>query len=135
MDDAKKKQVKIILIASCLILAVLITLINRPRSSGSSGSKRPMQMLCSNEECNAIFEISPEDMREQMMAKNPEGIMAIGMRDMQAFTCIECEEESAFIAAKCSQCDFVHVLSNEPGDYPDRCPECDYSATEERLGK
>ena len=119
----------------CLVLAVLITLLTREKSSGSGSAKGARQMLCVNEECNVEYELSLDEFRELMTAQGPGAMMMPGMGP-QAFTCQECGEESAFMAVKCGQCSFVFVQSyGGSEDYPDRCPECDYSATEERLGK
>ena len=81
------------------------------------------------------YEISTDDFRKLMTDRGPGAMMMPGMGP-QAFTCQECGEESAFMAVKCGQCSFVFVQSYDGSqDYPDRCPECDYSATEERVGR
>ena len=131
MDDAKKKKFGIGIAVTCLVFAVLITVISRPRSSRPKGSRGPMQFLCVNEECNAEYEMDPKDFREQMKGKGS-AMMMSGMMGPQASSCIECGEESAYIAMKCQQCEFVFIQSYGSEDYPDRCLECDYSAIEER---
>jgi ssDNA-binding Zn-finger/Zn-ribbon topoisomerase 1 len=138
MDDTKKRQVMIAIIALCLVVAVVITLsFNNPFSSGSAGASGPMQMLCVNPDCGYAFEISRDEFRKQMMEKGPMGPMMMGpMAAPPAFTCPKCGEESAYMAAKCPKCE--HVFINDysiSDDYPDRCPECGYSAMEERHNK
>jgi len=136
MDEDKKQKVKLGLIVGCLVLAAGIFLMTRPKSSGSRGSaKGDIQMLCVNEACNAEYEMTRDEFREQMKAKGPGAMMMPGMGP-QAFTCIDCGEESAFMAMKCPSCSFVFIQDfGSSDDYADRCPECDYSAIEERRNK
>ena len=135
MDDDKKRKFKVILVVCCFVLAGAIFLMTRPKSPGSGSAKRAIQMLCVNEECNAEYEISSDEFREMMQTRGPGAMMMPGMGP-QAFTCDECGEESAFMATKCGQCGFVFVPTYDGSDdFPDRCPECDYSAIEEKSGR
>ncbi len=136
MDEDKKQKVKIVFVAVCLILAVVVYLLKRVKSFSTIKTKRTMQMLCANEECNAEYEVTPEQYRETMV---PSGGPGSGMvRDLgpRRFVCRECGEESAFLAMKCTRCGFVFTQNyDDTTDYSDRCPECDYSAIEDRQSK
>ena len=137
MDDSGKKRVMVAIVVICLITAGVITFIfNNPFSSGG-GSRGPMQMLCVNPDCGYAFEISQKEFREQMMEKGPAGQMMMGpMAAPPAFTCPKCGEQSAYMATKCPKCGKVFINDYSiTDDYPDRCPECGYSAMEERYDK
>lgn len=126
MDEDKKQKVLIGVIVGCLVLAGIITLVtNRGKGRRGRGSTGPITMLCINDQCNADYELSIDEMREQMEGFN-EFLM-----DNPIYICPECNERSAYRSIICSQCDtiFVPIQNN---DYRDRCPECKYSKSEER---
>lgn len=126
MDEDKKNKVLIGVIVGCLVLAAIITVVtNRGDGRGSRGSTGPITMLCINDQCNADFELSIDELKEQMEGFN-EFLM-----DNPIYICPECNKRSAYRSIICSQCDtiFVPVQNN---DYRDRCPECGYSKSEER---
>ena len=132
MDEDKKQKVKIVFVVGCLVLAVVIYLITRGKSGGLGRTKGTIQLLCANEECNAEYELTPEKMRETMVPSGPGMGMMPGMGP-QTFVCTECGENSAFRAMKCERCGFVFTqVYDGSQDYADRCPECEYSAIEER---
>ena len=132
MDEDKKQKVKIVFVAVCLVLAVVIYLLTRGKSFSPGKTKRTTQMLCANEECNAEYEVTAEQYRETMVASGGGGVRMSGLGPRR-FVCLECGEESSFVAMKCTQCGFVFTQNYDDSlDYPDRCPECDYSATEDR---
>ena len=91
-------------------------------------------MLCANEECNAEYELNVPKMRETAVSSGPGMGMMSGIGP-QTFVCIECGEPSAFRAMKCGSCGLVFTPVYDGSDYPDRCPECNYSAAEDRRNK
>jgi len=135
MDEDKKQKVKVAVVAACLVIAVVIFFLSRGKSSSLGRTKGTMQMLCVNEECNAEYEMNAEQFRETRV---PTGAGGVGMAGLgpNRFVCLECGEESAFVATKCSQCGFVFIPDLDGSEeYPDICPECDHSAIEERNSK
>lgn len=121
------------IIVVCLVSAAGIFYVTNKGSSAPTRSAGPRQMLCINEECGAEFELSPEEFRELMTqtGRPPMRMM------MPTFICPECEQESAVLALKCAKADCETVfIAGEAEDprYSDRCPNCDYSATEARQG-
>ena len=131
MDESKKKQIMISIVVICLVLATVIAIVNfmGGRSGGGSRSTGPVPLLCVNEECGNEFEMDREELTQQMMKSGAlMGPMGMGP---QALTCPECNEQSAFQAVKCNKCQASFIKDYSSGDFPDRCPECDYSAIEE----
>ena len=126
MDEDKKQKVLIGVIAGCLVLAGIITFAtNRGGGGRGRGSTGPLTMLCINDQCNADFELSIDELKEQMEGFNDY------LMDNPIYVCPECNERSAYRAFICSQCDTMFVpIEND--DYRDRCPECKYSEAEER---
>ncbi len=135
MDEDKKKKVMLGLIILCLVLAIGITAMTN-RGSGGSGSgsrsNEPVQMLCMNQECRMDFELSSEEYSEQIMQG---GMMGPGPMAQTPIKCPECNMQSAFRAVKCKECEAIFMQDYTSGDFPDRCPECDYSDIEARRDK
>ena len=129
MEEDKKKKVMLGLIILCLVLAVGITAVTNMGGSSSSRSNEPVQMLCMNEECGMDFELSTEEYREHMMQG---GMMGPGPMAQTPIECSECGMQSAFRAVICKECELVFMQDYTSGDFPDRCPECDYSDIEAR---
>ena len=131
MEEDKKKKVMLGLIILCLILAIGITAVTN-MSGSSSRSNKPIQMLCMNEECGMDFEMTTEEYREQMMQG---GMMGPGPMAQAPIECPECSMQSAFRAMKCKECETIFMQDYSSGDFPDRCPECEYSDIEARRDK
>ncbi len=133
MEEDKKKKVMLGLIILCLVLAVGITVMTNMGGSGSgSRSNEPVQMLCMNEECGMDFELSAEEYRTQMMQG---GMMGPGPMAQTPMECSECGMQSGFRAVKCKECETIFLQDYTSGDFPDRCPECEYSDIEARREK
>lgn len=129
MDEEKKKKVMLGLVIACIVLAVGITVVNNTGGGGGSRSNEPVQMLCMNEECEMDFELSTEEYREYMMQG---GMMGPGPMAQSPIECSECGMQSAFRAIMCKECEAIFMQDYSSGDFPDRCPECDYSDIEDR---
>ena len=144
MDDDKKKLVKIIAIVACLALAIGITVITQTGGEGGGGSaaKGNITLLCTDEDCGANFEVTAEEYRDMVRAgmegeSGPGMMMMPGMGPMTV-ECPECGENSAMRAEVCEQCEEVFIMdpmAMQEGGYPDECPECGFSAIEERRNK
>ena len=135
MDAEKKKPIMIAIVIGCLVLAGVITMLTS--KSDESGKKfhpkDEIQMLCVNPDCNAEFTMVRKDYDEQMMIASQGIPMMSRIMSPPALTCPQCEQQSAYKAIKCNQCEYV-FMSGEAEDemWPDRCPECDYSEQEQK---
>ena len=128
MDEAKKKPVMIGIIVVCLVAAVGISYFTRDNTTNPKGANNPRPFICTN--CGADFELTPEEVKEEVMALGP------AARMMQVFDCPECSEKAAVPAYRCAKCEIVFAPSEaEDARYTDRCPECGYSAFEERASR
>ena len=127
MDEAKKKPFMIGIIVVCLVAAVGISYFTRDNTT-SKAPNNPRPFFCTN--CGADFELTPEEVKEQVMALGP------AARMMQLFDCPDCGEKAAVTAFRCAKCEIVFAPSEaEDARYTDRCPECGYSAFEERAAR
>lgn len=132
MVEDKKKVVMIVIIVACLGLAAVIAVINLGGGDSGGGggvaAAGPLPTLCVNRDCGHIFEMTRDEHRQQMRERG----RMMGRGGPPAFTCPQCGEESAYQANKCSKCNTVFIADYTSGDFADRCPECSYSAIEER---
>jgi DNA-directed RNA polymerase subunit M/transcription elongation factor TFIIS len=133
MVEDKKKIVMVVIIVVCLGLAAVIAVINfgggGSGGSTSGGTTGSTQMLCVNPDCGHMYELTPEERRRQMFEG---GRMMMRQMGPPVFTCPQCGEESAYQANKCPKCETVFVPDWNSDDFTDRCPECGYSAIEEK---
>ena len=135
MEEDKKKILMIVIAVVCLVAAGMIIKSNvapsRPKPSNV-----PVWLVCGNTSCNAQYSIEREEFQEQMR----ESMVAGGgpMAMMQpVLTCQQCSKKTAFPAAKCVNEDCGNAFVPNPqlrqqGGYPDKCPKCGTSATEQR---
>jgi hypothetical protein len=130
MEESKKKVVMIIVIVVCLGVAGAVFF------GGGSGSgtiddisdEEMTWMKCRNKSCNAEFQTGLKEYYKFVTANaNPMAPSAPPMK------CETCGEPSAVKAEKCQNetCGVVFRSGAVPNDFPDRCPTCKQSATEE----
>ena len=131
MEDSKKKPIMIGVIVVCLVVAGLITFARRGGGSDIDGisDDKMTWVKCSNPSCNAEYEMSEKAFfKAQQERFNP---MARGATPL---TCEKCSKDSLFQAFKCANpsCGnvFIRGVSGQ-NDFPDRCPKCKQSETEE----
>ena len=114
----------IVVVVVCLVAAGFIMF--KQFSGGSSGPDS-YTLKCTS--CGAVFEMTPEEMQEQMAEQpmmNPMSMAA------PKYKCKECGKETAYVAEKCEKCGEVFFPNyNAPDGIYDRCPKCGYSAIEE----
>lgn len=131
MDNIRKKQ--IITMVICLVVALVIAAIvifNNPFGHSGSSLKVSIQMLC--DDCGAEFEISSGRYKKEMVKKGAIGPMG-PTGPPPGLACPDCGQESAYTATKCRKCGAVFQPDDATyNDYYDRCPECGYSAMEEK---
>ena len=130
MEDSKKKPIMIGVIAVCLIVAALVTFARRGGSSGIEGlsDDKMTWVKCNNPSCKAEYQMSEKEyFKGQQERINPLA------RTTPALTCEKCGKDSLYRAEKCENpaCGAVFFLNSFPNDFPDRCPECKQSKTEE----
>ncbi len=136
MEEDKKKKILTLTVVCCLALAIIITLSTSGLFKGGRRIRASDKLivLCVNPECGVDSELTRKEYRENMQdsggAMNPMAMMGPSLIE-----CPECGEMSATIAIKCKECENVFIQQVGGDDYPDRCPECDYSAIEERRGE
>ncbi len=129
MDEDKKKVVMIVIVVACLALAGAFAIKNFGGGGGTSAAAQgPQVMLCVNPDCGHIFEMTTEERRQVIMERGR--MMRRG--GPPVFTCPKCGEESAYQANRCTKCSTVFIADYTTDDFADRCPECGYSAIEER---
>jgi predicted Zn-ribbon and HTH transcriptional regulator len=129
MED-RKKPIMIGVIVVCLVVAGLITFARRGGSGGGIGSIPESEMIwvkCNNPDCKAEYQMSKREYYEEQKKRfNPLA------RSTPALTCKECGKDSLYKAVKCENCGYVFIegISGQ-NDFPDRCPKCKHSATED----
>jgi len=131
MEDSKKKPIMIAVIVVCLGVAGAVTFLR----SGSSGgindipNDKMTWVKCNNPACNAEYEMSEKQYYKEIQERlNPASMMAT-----PALICQKCGKPSVYKAYKCGNpsCGKVFLANSVPNDFPDRCPECKRSETEE----
>ena len=132
MEDSKKKPIMIAVIVVCLGVAGAVTFL---RSSGSGGGINDIPddkmtwVLCGNQACKAEYQMSQKQYYKEIQERlNPATMMAT-----PALICQKCNKPSVYKAFKCGNpsCGAVFLANSVPNDFPDRCPKCKRSETEE----
>lgn len=100
--------------------------------SGTSGSgDGKVYLLCKS--CSG-FEITLDEYRD-MMNTQPGGMAAL-MGGPMLLICPKCNQKSCMVATKCQKCENIFIpyvgRNQAPNSYPDKCPKCGYSPSEER---
>ncbi|MDT8304141.1 MAG: hypothetical protein RQ760_21845 [Sedimentisphaerales bacterium] len=133
MEESKKKLVMILVIVVCLGVAGAVFFRG---GSGSGGIEdipddEMTWVKCRNKSCNAEYEMGRKDyFKFQTANANPMG-------PAPGIPCEKCGEPSVYKAEKCQNeaCGAVFFSGAVPNDFPDRCPKCMQSATEELRNK
>jgi hypothetical protein len=129
MDESKKKLVMILIIVVCLGVAGAVFLRGRGESGGIEdiSDDEMTWVKCRNKSCNAEYEMGLKEYYKFVTENaNPMG-------PAPGLTCEKCGEPSVYKAEKCKNpaCGYVFFSGEVPNDFPDRCPKCGQSATEE----
>jgi len=131
MEDSKKKPVMIIVIVVCLGAAGAIfwgTGGGGGDTIDSISSDEMIWVKCNNPACKAEYQTGKRGYFKYVEEHaNPMAPTAPPM------VCEKCGEQSVFRAEKCMNpdCGIVFLRGTVPNDFPDRCPECGRSETEE----
>ncbi len=134
-----KNTIYAIVIAVCILVAVLVFV--KTRSGGGGGGINSISdtdmvwMKCRS--CNASYEMSRKQYYKDIGEKATAS--ATAMMLTPPLTCQKCGKNSAFLAEKCPNCGEIFFTGSVPNDFPDRCPKCKHSKTEDsrkaRLGQ
>jgi len=134
MEDQTKKWVSIAFAVVALVIAgVVISKTLFPSSSKGPDGNAEMYLLCKN--CGEI-EITREEFRKMLLEQTGGVIPPVAGGGPLILNCPKCGEKTCAVATKCPKCGkvFVPGVGDDP-TYPDRCPECGYSALEELQKK
>ena len=134
MDDSKKKPIMIAFIIVCLGVAGAYTFLRSGGPEGGYESLPDDQMTwvkCNNPQCKAEYQVSEKEYFKEIQEKQRENPAA--MMSTPALACQKCSKPSVFKAYKCGNpsCGHVFFSGSVPNDFPDRCPDCKRSETEE----
>ena len=130
MDESMKKPIMIAVIVVCLVLAGVITW--RTRRGGGGGlnsipADAKVLVKCANSECGAEYEVGRREYYA-FLKKNMNPLL----NSNPPMTCTQCGKPSIYPAVKCEKCGNVFFKNaGKPGDFPDRCPKCEYSKMED----
>lgn len=126
-----KNTIYAIIIAACILVAVVVFVKTRSGggSTGIDSISDTEQVWVKCKSCNAAYEMSKrqyhKDINEKMQAN------ATAMILTPPLTCQKCSKNMVFLAEKCLTCNEVFFVGSIPNDYPDRCPKCKHSKTED----
>lgn len=128
MEDSKKKRIMIGVVVVCFVAAGVIWYATRPADTGIGSIKRGTMfwVKCNEPKCGAEYQIDSKDYYEYVQ-KHQKGM------GPPPLICKECGKKKAYRAEKCEKDGTVFFYSSIPGDFPDRCPKCGYSKTEEQI--
>ena len=131
MEESKKKPIMIIVIVVCLGAAGAIFWGTGGGGGDTIDSISDEEMIwakCNNPACKAEYQTGKKAYFKYVEENaNPMAPTAPPM------VCEKCGEKSVFRAEKCTNpdCGIVFLRGTVPNDFPDRCPECKRSETEE----
>jgi len=133
-----KNTIYAVVIAVCILGAVLVFMSRRGRSGAGIDSIADSQMTwvkCAK--CSQSYEMGEKQYQKELveMAKARPSPIPVAM----PLKCQKCGQEAVRKAFKCEKCGEVSFLNSVQADFEDRCPKCKHSATEAkrkaRLGQ
>ena len=131
MDDSKKKPVMIAVVIVCLGVAGAVTFMRGGGGAGTIDDIPDDQMvwvICLNPKCKAEYQMGEKTYHKAVQENLDPRSLAT-----PAIICQKCNEKSVYKAEKCANpdCGMVFRSGSVPNDFPDRCPKCNQSETEE----
>lgn len=133
MEEGKKKMIMIGIIVACIVAAIIITVATH--SGGTEGGIDTLRhgeamfwMKCRNPKCESTWQMDMKDYFDYI-EKHRVGMTVPGV------VCTKCGEDKGYRAEKCEKCGFIFERGAVANDLPDRCPKCNYSASEELRKK
>lgn len=124
-----KNVIYAVVIAACLIVAVVVFLKTQGGGSSGVGSiDETEQIWVKCRKCNASYEMSKKQYFEEIEAKAKASPNAMMLTPL--LTCQKCGQDGIGRAEKCEKCGEVFFQNSVPNDFADRCPKCKHSKTE-----
>ena len=132
MEENMKKTVMIGITVVCLAVAGVVIYINLPQSPTDKIPRGTLWWIkC--ETCEEAYQIDRKDYVIYVEEHQTSPM------EVPALVCEKCGEEAVYRAEKCQDPDCGHIffrnVSRAVRDYPDRCPECGHSATEDSRAR
>jgi hypothetical protein len=125
-----KNTIYAIVIAACILVAVVVFVKTRPNKGAGLDSISDTDMVWMKcKSCNNAFEMSRKEYYKTIQEKAAAN--ATAMMFTPPLPCPKCQKNMAFLADKCPNCGEVFVLGSVPNDFQDRCPKCKHSKTED----
>jgi hypothetical protein len=123
----KKEKMKIVVSIAGIAISIFVLMkltILKPKTGIDAVSKDSIVLLkCSNEKCGSVY--GKPEIDYVKFSKNN-----FTMNGVNPMDCDKCEAKSCFRALKCSACNEVFFYGQVKDDFPDRCPHCENSDTE-----
>ena len=131
MDEDKKRIVMIISAVALVGIATGIILKTRSGGSAKISSDETRVLKCMNKKCGHTEDIT---VKKLMKLSEDESASRSNAMGTERYLCPQCNKMSMAIAQKCPKCNTAFFAQPfNPKDYSDRCPNCKYSAAEERA--
>ena len=129
MEDSRKKPIMIAVIVICFAAAGIIWYATRPKVFGIDDipDDQMIWLKCTNPDCGAEYQVN-----QKAYAKYIDEHYEPDSQESPLPPCEKCGQQTALRAEKCEKCELVFFRPFVPTDFADRCPECGYSATEEK---
>lgn len=128
MEESRKKMLSILAIVLCLAAAAVIASMNIKKKDPLPPEGQELYWIkCRNPECEHEWQMDKRHYFEYLK-KNQDPMSMLP----PAIVCPKCAEQSGYRAEKCQQCGLVFERGSVPNDFPDRCPDCSFSNTEQK---
>jgi len=133
-----KNTIYAIIIGLCIVVAAVVFMKTRTRSSsGIDSISDTEQVWVKCKACNTAYEMSKRQYHKEIAEKMQATSAAVMMTP--PLVCEKCSKNMVFLAEKCPNCGEIFFTGAVPNDFPDRCPKCKHSKTEDirkaRLGE
>jgi hypothetical protein len=116
-------------IAACLVVAVVVFVTTHGKHGrGLDGLSDAELIWVKCAKCGQSYQMGLKQYYKELEDKaraNP-----TPMPIPRPLTCQKCNQDGVRKAFKCEKCGTVSFEGLAPGDFPDRCPKCKYSAIE-----
>jgi phage FluMu protein Com len=125
-----KNVIYAVVIAVCLLVAVVVFMMTR--SGGGAGLDsidESEQVWVKCRSCGAAYQMGKKQYYEELNEKAKASTTA--MMFTPPLTCQKCTKNSVFLGEMCEHCNEVFFPNSVPNDFPDKCPKCKRSKTEE----
>lgn len=131
-DQSYMKKKPLVIVVACFLAAVCVFVMTRKKDTGINSIKGGVQVWtkCASEDCGEEVQMEKREYYARVQEKRklqPRSTMNVPI------DCQQCGEESVFLAVECDECEHIFFKASAGGEYGDQCPECGYSAIEEKI--